>query len=122
MEIEVDEYVRTKDGIIDIVILAYKGKCNNPNCNDKHISCKINYYREDNISKHSKNIIDLIEVGDIVQVKDIQFLDEDKKYIFDIEMLEALKTNIKNNNFEILSILTHEQFEQNAYRLEENND
>ena len=119
MEIEAGEYVRTKDGIIDIVILPYKGKCANPNCNDKHISCKANYYIEAEIVKHSKNIIDLIEVGDIVQVKDTHFLDEDKKYMFDVERLEALKLDIKNKDLEVLSILTHEQFEQNAYRLEE---
>ncbi|MGN1269365.1 MAG: hypothetical protein ACI4UU_00625 [Clostridia bacterium] len=61
MEIEVGEYVRTNEGIIDQVIIDYNGKCNNSNCNGKHVSCKINYYDEDDIAKHSKNIIDLIE-------------------------------------------------------------
>lgn len=61
-EIEVGEYVRTKDGIIDKVIIEYDGKCNNPNCSEKHISCKYNYYNEKDIVKHSKKLIDLIEV------------------------------------------------------------
>lgn len=61
-EIEVNEYVRTKDGIIDKVIIEYDGKCNNPNCSEKHISCKYNYYNEKDIVKHSKQLIDLIEV------------------------------------------------------------
>jgi hypothetical protein len=60
-EIEVEEYIRTKDGIIDKVIIEYNGKCNNPTCYGNHISCKNNYYNEDDIVKHSKNIIDLIE-------------------------------------------------------------
>ena len=61
-EIEVNEYVRTKDGIIDKVIIEYDGKCNNSNCDEKHISCKYNYYNEKDIVKHSKQLIDLVEV------------------------------------------------------------
>ena len=61
-KIEVNEYVRTKDGIIDKVIIEYDGKCNNSNCNEKHISCKYNYYNENEIVKHSKQLIDLIEI------------------------------------------------------------
>ena len=61
-EIEVGEYVRTKDGIIDKVIIGYEGKCNNSNCSEKHISCKYNYYNEKDVVKHSKQLIDLIEV------------------------------------------------------------
>ena len=34
-DIEVNEYVRTKDGIIDKVIIEYDGKCNNSNCSEK---------------------------------------------------------------------------------------
>jgi hypothetical protein len=64
--IEVNEYVRTKDGIIDKAIIEYNGKCNNSNCSEKHISCKYNYYNEKDIVKHSKQLIDLIEVGDYV--------------------------------------------------------
>ena len=32
--IEVNEYVRIKDGIIDKVIIEYDGKRNNSNCNE----------------------------------------------------------------------------------------
>lgn len=31
-DISVGEYIRTKDGIIDKVIIEYNGKCNNSNC------------------------------------------------------------------------------------------
>ncbi len=61
-KIEVNEYVRTKGGIIDKVIIEYDGKCNNSNCNEKHISCKYNYYNEKDIVKHHQNIIKLIKV------------------------------------------------------------
>ena len=63
----------------------------------------------------SKNIIDLIEVGDIVFIND--FAGYDFVYINDKEMLEALKEDIQNG-VEIKTILTHEQYEQNCYKLE----
>ena len=71
MKVEVGEYIRTKQGDIDKVILEYTGKCANPNCSAKHISCKSNYYDEEDIVKHSKSIIDLIEVGDYVNGKKV---------------------------------------------------
>lgn len=73
-EIETNEYVRTKDGIIDKVIIEYDGKCNNPNCSEKHISCKYNYYNEKDIVKHSKQLIDLIEVGDYVNGREVKHI------------------------------------------------
>lgn len=66
MELREGMYVRTKDGFIDKVINDYKGCCNSPNCNCKHVSCEHNYYDEENIIKVSDNLIDLIEVGDYV--------------------------------------------------------
>ena len=66
MELKEGMYVRTKDGLIDKVIIDYKGCCNSPNCNCKHVSCEHNYYDEENIIKASDNIIDLIEIGDYV--------------------------------------------------------
>lgn len=66
--------------------------------------------------KHSKNIIDLIEVGDIVEIFDV--LNEDVIYIWNEEMLKALKEDIKNG-IGIRRILTHEQFEANCYKVEE---
>ncbi len=38
-KIEVEEYIRTTRGEIDKVIIEYNGKCNNPNCSYKHVSC-----------------------------------------------------------------------------------
>ncbi len=122
-EIEVNEYVRTKDGIIDKAIIEYNGKCNNSNCSEKHISCKYNYYNEKDIVNHSKQLIDLIENKDILKVKvgeDILFIgiDENKS---DIKYKEIIE-DIKNREYQLLEILTHEQFEQNSYKIGEKDE
>ena len=66
MELKEGRHIRTKDGFIDKVINDYKGCCNSPNCNCKHVSCEHNYYDEENIIKVSDNLIGLIEAGDYV--------------------------------------------------------
>ena len=117
-EIEVNEYMRTKDGIIDKAIIEYNGKCNNSNCSEKHISCKYNYYNEKDIVKHSKQLIDLIENKDILKVKvgeDILFIGVDENTL-DIKYKEIIE-EIKNGEYQLLEILTHEQFEQNSYKV-----
>lgn len=116
--IEVNEYVRTKDGIIDKAIIEYNGKCNNSNCSEKHISCKYNYYNEKDIVKHSKQLIDLIENKDILKVridKTIMFFGIDES-TSDIKYKEIMKS-IENGECELLEILTHQQFEANCYKV-----
>lgn len=117
-EIEVNEYIRTKDGIIDKVIIEYDGKCNNPNCSEKHISCKYNYYNEKDIVKHSKQLINLIEVGDIVKDKynkyEVAFVKDDKIYCNDYNFDDSLITLREQD---IKAILAREQFEANCYKL-----
>ena len=113
MKVEVGEYIRTKQGDIDKVILEYTGKCANPNCSAKHISCKSNYYDEEDIVKHSKSIIDLIEVGDYVNGKKV--LEKIEK-----SFLGVSSSDIGNNriyNYMIKSIVTKEQFSNMEYRL-----
>ena len=114
MKIEVNDYVRTEFGNI--------GKFYRPASESSDV-----YYiyinkdgnkissRYDSIVKHSKNIIDLIEIGDILRVFDNLSETEEKVNIFDDEMLKAVKEDIKDNNYEILSILTHEQFSSLEY-------
>ena len=65
--------------------------------------------------KHSKNIIDLIEAGDIVFIED--FSGYDFIYINDKEMLEALKQDVKDG-VRIKSILTKELYQANCYTVE----
>lgn len=66
--------------------------------------------------KHSKNIIDLIEVGDIVEIFDV--LNEDVIYIWNEEMLKAVKEDVANG-IKIRRILTKEQYEANCYKVKE---
>lgn len=72
------------------------------------------------IVKHSKQLIDLIEVGDVIKYKIENVALETKGYlkgITDISDKEMLR-NIRNDkNYKVLEILTHEQFEQSSYKL-----
>lgn len=112
-EIEVEEYVRTENGniyketdceIIDNEVITYAGG---------------EYMVSDTIVKHSKNLIDLIEVGDIVEIKEriSCFRNVEKIPIFDIGTLIAIKNGIAKYTMKIVSVLTHEQFEQNSYKV-----
>ena len=55
MGIEIGEYTRTKNGKIDKVKSDYYYM-------QQYIECEKGSYLRDNITKHSANIIDLIEV------------------------------------------------------------
>ena len=67
------------------------------------------------LGKVAENIIDLIEVGDIVHIKDV--LHQDIVHIWSEDYLKALKEDL-NNGIKVVEILTHEQFEQNCYTVE----
>ena len=117
-EIKVNEFIRTKDGVIDKVIIDYKGKCNNPNCNRKHISCEKNYYNEDEIVKHSPNLIDILECGDYINghkiVNEIWGEDDNNLY-FEIEGGYNKARYIGEN--EMKKVVTKEQFEAIGYKV-----
>jgi hypothetical protein len=104
MEINVGEYVRTKCGIAKL----------NRIDNGYQYFLDSDIYDEDTlentcvtyikyITKHSKDIIDLIEVGDYVNG---EYTD-----LFNLDYYKKHPEHIK-------SILTHEQFEANAYTIE----
>ena len=110
-EIEVNEYVRTKDGIIDKVI-------NSNFYMSIYVECEKGLHLIESIVNHSKQLIDLIENKDVLKVridKTIMFfgMDEDTSDIKYKELIE----NIENGEYELLEILTHEQFEQSSYKL-----
>jgi len=121
MEIEAGEFVRTPKGIFIISHINISFKDSNFNkvciCQNE----KVGFTSIDEIKKlkHSKNIIDLIEVGDYVnEHKIIMDLETSKKhYDAESDFVTAIGYTFANN--EIKSILTHEQYEQNCYRLEE---
>ena len=113
MEICLNEYIRTKNGKIDKVI-------NDNYYISEYIECEKGIVDKENIVNHSKNIIDLIEVGDFVNENEV--ID---KYLFngEIPVLETTgdETNAKCMcEGDIKTILTHEQYERNCYRLEDN--
>lgn len=100
MEIKVGEYVRTKKG----KIFKYgKGRA---------------YLGKDNeIVNHSFNIKDLIEEGDIVNGQRVLYIEKEGLVI---EMADYIFPYISIKEIKIEEILTHEQYERNCYRLENN--
>ena len=106
-KIEVREYVRTKDGKIDRVK-------NNDYYMQQYIECEKSLYLRENIVKNSKNITDLIEVGDIVIFED-EF-DKNIYYMYDESFVEATKQDIKEGET-LKSILTREEFEKRKYKI-----
>ena len=103
-DIKVGEYVRTKNGEIDKVK-------NNDYYMQQYIECEKGLYLRDNITKHSFNLIDLLEYGDYINLERI--LDITEEYIRTTETIHNKSWLAKN----ITSILTHEQFEANAYKV-----
>ena len=121
-KIEVGEYVRTKDGRIDKVEIFSVGccvwHCENGMCIDK---CnRIGTHLEE-IVKHSKQLIDLIEVGDYVNGKfviatDNRINDNGEKVIL-IENYDEWTDDGVISNKDIKSIVTHEQFNSIKYEV-----
>ena len=119
--LSVGMYIRTKDGIIDKVIIDYNGHCASPNCECKHISCAKNYYDEDKIVKASYNIVDLIKSQDIILGRDgkiYQCWKIYKDYVFTYSKNKQGQT-ITLVDYQIDKVLTKEQFEQMAYKVVE---
>lgn len=108
MEIEVGEYVRVKEwNVIGKILKITVSRI--------YIDSLGFRLTREQIYKHSKDIIDLIEVGDLIKIKE----DEKVIHIFNIEMLEALKEDIKNGDITIETIATSEQFASIEYKVEE---
>lgn len=116
-EIKVGEYIRDRGEILKIEIfekLAYY--------NNERVLVKFKEYAGSNTYllkeieewKHSPNIIDLIEVGDIVEIFDV--LHNDIIFIWDEEILKVLRKDIENG-IGIKSIVTKEQFESMKYEV-----
>lgn len=117
--IEVNDYVRTKNkGIIKI------DRIDNNKTVNKYLyftgaedfeGKEYGIIKTTEIVKHSKQLIDLIEVGDIVRIRTglyssfMEFIDNE-------ECLLILKEQVKKF-WTIEEILTHEQFEANCYKV-----
>lgn len=99
-EIKVGEYIRTKK---EKIFKYGKGRA---------------YLGKDNeIVNHSFNIIDLIEEGDIVNGQRVLYIEKEGLVI---EMADYIFPYISIKEIKIEEILTHEQYERNCYRLENN--
>lgn len=109
MEIEEGDFVRTDEG--------YISKETDRNFIKMLLEGKSSFGKP---VKHSKQLIDLIEAGDYVNgervVEVIKGREDEDTYILHVEALNTYKFVTKK---EIKTILTHEQFEKNCYRLEE---
>lgn len=119
--IEVNDYVRTDKGKITKIVGI-----------DEFIDSTTFYETEDNpgymdlcnknIVKHSKQLIDLIEVKDVIKyrIDNISTTLETKGYlegiidISDEEMLQEIKSD---KDYHILEILTKEQYLANCYKV-----
>lgn len=127
-KMEVGEYVRTNKGNIGQVIGIFNG-----HCQAKYhiqfqgkVKVKRQYLSTHTIIKHSKQLIDLIEVGDIIKyrIDKISKILETKGYIkgivdiADKEMLQRIKSD---KNYNILEILTKESYMANCYKGGEEN-
>lgn len=108
-EIQIGEYVRTKKGTFDIVTES--------KANIGVVRCKRTKYWREDITKHSKNIIDLLEIGDFVN----------GSYIFETGnaingekwVHTAMGRILYNNELEKAKILTKEQYKNNCYEVGE---
>ena len=117
--IEANEYVRTNSGLIF--------KVNEITYDEEY---KDYLYKEsfllvdwkENIVKHSKQLIDLIEIGDILKIKiseewvekqdTIKFIVVGQTYT-----ITEIKECLENGLFKIIQVLTKEQFEANCYKV-----
>ena len=116
MEIEVGEYVRTKEGEIHkvIKIIEDDGDWDYYCCENN-----VGYFAMD-IANHSKHLIDLIEVGDFVNGYRVISVDYDVTN----DTTECIELDLNSNyqyNFisirQIQTILTKEQYMANCYKV-----
>lgn len=117
-EIEVGEYVRTENGIIDKVD-SLCGMIENT----VYLKQQSLWFNMDYIVNHSKQPIDLIEDKDIVEIElSGEFVEKkDKKKLIqigDIYTKETLQKDIDNGIItRILTILSYNQYIANCYKV-----
>lgn len=104
--IEIGDFVRFKSGKIEKI-----------KDNDE---VEISNIFSDSISKHSKNIIDLIEVGDFVNGKRV-IEKENVLLSTNVRSIDRSGYNISIPQYGtgIKTILTHEQYEEHCFKVEE---
>lgn len=124
-KIEVGEYVRTKDGYIGKLVEYIPNALNylkidigreiihSDNLRDNFIYTRYGFQL-----KHSKKLINLIKIGDIVEDKytkyEVAFISENKIYCNDYYLDDSL---IVLEEEDIKTILTREQYLDNCYKV-----
>ena len=117
------DFIRTNDGIIDKIKTINKyGTVTKYDDKEDKISVVTNYYinsglkvNEDDIVKHSKNLIDLLQEGDYANGYKVIAKSDDGYIVIltdDIDQGELLTEE------EIETILTKEQYQANCYTVE----
>lgn len=117
-KIEVGEYVRTKDGYIikvdentNIFNLGYKEQYVDMETTKYGFTC------EQEIVKHSKQLIDLIKVGDIVNGMEVLDIHKPRDLWEPIE----IRVDSRYTNFilaeDIKTVLTKESYMANCYKV-----
>lgn len=132
-EIKVEEYVRTKNGIVDKVVeiinagsgLRFLGEYldNTIIVTEGDILSRRRFNLE-HIVKHSKNIKDLVQAGDVIRYKLKNLKHEN---LIEVKEYKDMKTGEKYlgvegfylEQIEILEILTKEQFARESYKVVE---
>ena len=108
--IEAGEYVRTENGKIDKVV-------SNNYYMEKYIKAEKDYIFCNNIVKHSKQLIDLIEVGDIVNGMEVLDIHKPR----DLWEPILIRVDSRYTNYilaeDIKTILTKEQYMANCYKV-----
>ena len=114
--IEVGDYVRTRNGKIRKVksTVAQYYITDRLNISDN------NQFEKEDIVKHSKNITDLIEVGDVIEVH-FPVRNTIRKIYADEYFKDSMILNgIISGNVILKTILTKEQYMQNCYKIDTN--
>lgn len=126
-KVDVGEYVRTKNGIIGIFDRYSSRKENSLYKSPFNCFIKIKNRKtplqccEDYIAKHSKQLIDLIEIGDYVNGREVKHIamfegfPDYPKLIF-VDETHLIPSDTCEND-EIKTIITKELYEENCYKL-----
>ena len=116
-KVEVGEYIRFEDGKIVLVTRQLKVFI------DEHMSRS----EKDLVEflgriKHSKQLIDLIEIKDLICFKNTlssNTLENEEMiiHIFNNETLQEVKQAVEDEEIKIISILTKEQYMENCFEV-----
>ena len=111
-EIKVNEYVRTREGII----LQVGNELENVRITQ--------FMKKEDIIKHSPNLIDLIEKKDLVNGMTVEEFDDDEGNlylgfpIYDDGLMDCIEEVRPLDTVEIKEVITHEQIEAISYKVE----